>query len=231
MRRGIAVATAAVLACGTTLAGCSDGSGEKQAGSAPRPSTSASTGADPAVGPAVVTTVTGRLPAQRRTALAEAITAVVDGWLDGAYLGDFPRADYAPAFTGFTAGAAARAQRQLALMSNAAVSDRIDEASATRRSISLDVLAVGQQPVGVTATVDLAFRTTGELAAAQEVSGTLDLTPVGGGWRIFGYRVSRTPVAAATPSAIPSATPSATPSAAPSATPSATPAATSESTS
>jgi len=203
MRRGIPAATAAVLACGVALAGCSSGRDDRQAGAAPKPSPSASASSDPAPTQAVLATVTGRLPADRRAALTKAVTAVVDGWLDGAYLGDFPRSDYAPAFAGFTAGAAAKAQRQLALMSNAPVSDRIDSATATRRSISLDVLAVGRRAVGVTARVDLAFGTTGRLAGPQEVTGTLDLTPAAGGWKVFGYRVSRTPVPAATAPASP----------------------------
>jgi hypothetical protein len=48
----------------------------------------------------------------------------------------------------------------------------------------------------VTATVDLAFETSGAAAGAQQVTGTLELTPVGGGWKIFGYRISRTPATA-----------------------------------
>ena len=203
MRRGIPAATAAVLACGVALAGCSSGSDEKRAGGVAKASPSASASTDPTSTPAVVATVTGRLPAEQRTALAKDVAQVVDRWLDGAYLGDFPRTDYAPAFAGFTAGAAAKAQRQLALMSNAPVSDRIDSATATRRSISLDVLAVGRRAVGVTARVDLAFGTTGRLAGPQEVTGTLDLTPAAGGWKVFGYRVSRTPVPAATAPASP----------------------------
>jgi hypothetical protein len=149
----------------------------------------------------VVAKVTGRLPAQRRDRVAQQVGAVVDGWLDHAYLGDFPRSDYAAAFTGFTAGAAAKAQHELALMTNAAISGRIDQATATKRSVALDVLAVGQRPVGVTATVDLAFRTTGAAAGTQQVTGTLDLTPDGDGWKIFGYRISRTPATATSGSA------------------------------
>src|SRR3954451_4867166 len=104
MRRGIPAATAAVLACGVALAGCSSGGDDRQAGRAPKPSPSASASTDPAPTQAVLATVTGRLPADRRAALTKAVTAVVDGWLEGAYLGDFPRSDYAPAFAGFTAG-------------------------------------------------------------------------------------------------------------------------------
>ncbi|GAA1967456.1 hypothetical protein GCM10009798_29760 [Nocardioides panacihumi] len=184
-------ALAAVLACGIALAGCSGGSDEKPAGggatSTPSPS------AEPAkvTTQAAVATVTGNLGAARRETLAAAVAKVVDGWLDGAYLGDFPRADYKAAFAGFTPGAAGKAQRDLALMTNSAISDRITKAEATKRSISLDVLSVKQRAVGVTATVDLTFETTGALAGAQEITGTLDLTPDGAGWKIFGFDISR----------------------------------------
>lgn len=194
MRRGTTTTVAAVVACGLVLAGCSGGSDEKPA--ADRTTSTASPSAAPArvTTRAAVRTVTGNLGAARRQALAAAVAKVVDGWLDGAYLGTFPRSDYAAAFAGFTPGAAAKARRRLALMSNAAISGRIRTAEATRRTVSLDVLSLQQRPVGVTATVDLAFRTTGTLAVNQEVTGTLDLTPVGDGWRVFGFEIARTPV-------------------------------------
>ncbi|GAB7004064.1 hypothetical protein JCM18899A_15360 [Nocardioides sp. AN3] len=189
----VSVATAAVVICGLALAGCSSGSEQKPAGRAPTRSASPSAAPDPTKAPARVATVTGRLGSARRDELAAAVTTVIDGWLDRAYLGDFPRSDYAAAFSGFTAGAAAKARRDLALMSNAAIADRIQRAEATTRSISLDVLSISQRPVGVTARVDLGFQTTGTVTGPQEVTGTLDLTPVGNTWKIFGYEITRTP--------------------------------------
>jgi hypothetical protein len=197
MRRGnsgvVTATTAALLACATTLAGCSSGSDDTP--EVRRPASSASPSPTPPaeVQHAAVATVTGRLGAARRDELATAVAKVVDGWWDGAYLGDFPRTDYAAAFAGFTPGAAAKAHRDLALMTNSAISDRIRTAKATKRSISLDVLSVEQHPVGVTATVDLAFDTTGTVTGPQEVTGTLDLTPEGNGWKIFGFSITRTP--------------------------------------
>jgi hypothetical protein len=143
--------------------------------------------------PAALAKVTGRLPGPARQQVVEGVTRVVDGWLEAAYLGDFPRTDFAPAFAGFTPGAAARARRDAALMTNAALSPRIEQATATARTLSLDVLSVRQRPVGVTATVDLAFQTTGTVSGAQHVRGTLDLTPTGSGWRVFGFDITRTP--------------------------------------
>lgn len=191
MRQGTASALAVVLACGIALTGCSGKSDDRPA------ARDATSSASPTPEPAEVTTraavrtVTGNLGATGRTAIAAGISKVVDGWLDGAYLGDFPRADYKAAFAGFTPGAASKAQRDLKLMTNAAISDRIGTAEATKRSISLDVLSVKQRPVGVTATVDLTFTTTGALAGTQEVTGTLDLTPTRSGWKIFGFDISR----------------------------------------
>jgi hypothetical protein len=193
MRRGTAGAAAAVLVCGMTLAGCSGGSDDKPGGDRSTSTAGASTSAAPAAPRATVATVTGRLGASGRAALAEAVGTVVDHWLDGAYLGQFPRADYSAAFAGFTPGAAAKAHRDLALMTNAGISNRIDQATATRKAISLDVLAIRQRAVGVTAKVDLAFTTTGALSGAQRVTGTLDLTPAGNGWKVFGYEIERTP--------------------------------------
>jgi hypothetical protein len=188
MRRGTARALAAVLTCGFALAGCSGGSDDEPAGTGASSSPSATAEVTTT---AEVTKVTGKLDAAGRDALAQAVTSVVDQWMDGAYLGDFPRTDYSAAFAGFTTGAAAKAQRNLALMTNSGISDRIETAEATRRSVSLDVLSVKQKPVGVTATVDLAFDTAGTLAGAQEVTGTLDLTPDGAGWKVFGFEISR----------------------------------------
>jgi hypothetical protein len=193
MRRGTSRALAAALVSVLTLAGCSSGNDGTPGGSRPRSGGAAATETDPASAPATVATVTGRLGADRRAALAGAVTQVVDGWLEGAYLGDFPRTDYSAAFSGFTPGAAARARHQLALMSNTDISDQIETAEAVRRSISLDVLSIKQKPVGVTATVDLAFETTGALAGPQQVTGTLDLTPDGSAWKVFGFTISRTP--------------------------------------
>jgi hypothetical protein len=174
-----------------TLAGCSGGGHDKPSSTGSPTTASPTPTPEPASAPAAVATVTGRLSADRRDALADAVTQVVDGWLEGAYLGDFPRTDYSAAFAGFTAGAGAKARRDLALMTNAAISEKIDKAEATKRTISLDVLSIRQRPVGVTATVDLTFETSPSLAGAQVVTGTVELTPVGNRWKIFGFDVSR----------------------------------------
>jgi hypothetical protein len=205
MRRRPTTVLAAILTSAICLTSCSSDNDEKPPASAGSPSADAGSQATEAP-QAKVATVTGRLAPDGRDALAAAVGRVVDDWFEKAYLGDFPRSDFSTAFAGFTAGAAARAQRNLDLMSNAAISDRIDHAKATDRTVSLDVLAVRHRPVGVTATVDLAFETTGAVAGPQRVTGTLDLTPDGSGWKVFGFEITRTPAGPATPAAPASST-------------------------
>src|SRR5262245_52342586 len=115
MRPGTRAVVAATVLSTITLTGCSGGSGDKPSGAASPTASSSPATLTPASARAAVTTVTGRLSRDRRVALADAVTEVVDRWLDGAYLGEFPRGDYSPAFADFTAGAAARAKRDIAL--------------------------------------------------------------------------------------------------------------------
>ncbi len=180
-----AVTAALLLAA---LAGCSgtSDSDDEQSGGPSDAGTSA-----PVVTVTSVASLTGDLDQTAQDQMSQAVTEVVDGWLDAAYLGEFPRTDLSDAFADFTTGAAQRAQSQLDLMSNASLSG---EASAVSRTVSLDVLAVGQKAVGVTATVDLVY---GGDAADGEVTGSLDLTPTDAGWRVFGFEISNQPALAA----------------------------------
>lgn len=201
------VLVGAVLGAGL-LAGCTDGGQDEPA---PTPSTSAGSKATTAAEPATrarLRHVTGRLPRSKRDAVTHDVAAVVDRWFDTAYLGDFPRRDYRPTFALFTGGAAGKARAAASLMTNAGISPRIDGAEATKRAVSLDVLAVRRRAVGVTATVDLLFTTSGRLAATHHVTGRLDLTPERGGWKIFGFDVDRSRSAAAKPAPSASASPS-----------------------
>jgi hypothetical protein len=126
----------------------------------------------------------------KRAKIKDGVTAAVDPWLDGAFLGDFPRSDWTAAFTTFTAGAAADAEgRDLALLSNAAIADRIDGATATRRRVRAEVFSDGGHARGATAYVTLDFDTSGDLAESRRVSGRLYLVKDKGAWRVFGYDV------------------------------------------
>jgi hypothetical protein len=74
-------------------------------------------------------------------------------------------------------------------MTSAAIGDRIDSASATKRRVTVDVFAFEGHPRGATAHFFLDFDTQGELEASMRVRGDLYLTKVQGQWKVFGYDV------------------------------------------
>jgi len=138
--------------------------------------------------------VGGRLAAQPRQRLVKEVTAVVDEWIDGAYVGgDYPRTDFDGAFRAFTDGAGRLAAAQPKVMSNQAVGKQVETVTATRRTVWIDVLAPGGRPAGVTARVTLVVDLEGEdIDRTDKVSGRLMLSPDGkGGWEVFGFDVRR----------------------------------------
>lgn len=136
--------------------------------------------------------VSGSLDEAKREEVKADVSAVVDGWFEGAFLGEFPREDYAPAFTAFTDGARKDAMRDLDLMSNQKIEDQIGAAVAGNRRVRLDVLAPKGQAQGATARFVLDFFTEGELEDHLRVKGALYLTKQEGEWRVFGYDVYET---------------------------------------
>ncbi|MFL6001290.1 MAG: hypothetical protein ACJ72P_00625 [Nocardioides sp.] len=187
-----ALAAASMLLClslGATA--CSDDSDGGDAGSQPLPS------GDPSMFQIETTTamgqVVGRLSKQDRKRLSESITPVVQRWFNAAYVGgDYPRNDFRDAFPGFTAGARTEARHDLELMSNDSIGMRISGVTPKASEIALDVLAVHQKAVAVTARFRLAFKTQGDLVRRVGVRGRLLLTRAKPGWRIFAYHVART---------------------------------------
>ena len=133
--------------------------------------------------------ISGRLDKARRAEVKAGVNEVVDGWFEGAFLGEFPRDDYTSAFAGFTKGARKDALANLPLLSNQEIDARIDSAVAGNRRVRLDVLAPQGQAHGVTAHFVLDFFTYGELEDHLRVRGSLYLTEQEGQWRIFGYDV------------------------------------------
>ena len=129
--------------------------------------------------------------AAHQTKVIDGVTAVVDPWFDEGFLGDFPRTDFAAAFAGFTSGAAEDAQRDLDLLSNAGIADRIDSATATNRRGRGDGFAPDGHARGVTANFVLDFDTAGELEQHLRVHGALYLAKDKGEWKIFGYDVEQ----------------------------------------
>ena len=136
--------------------------------------------------------VVGKLSGQERERVSEAVTEVVQRWFDAAYVGgEYPRSDFGDAYPGFTPGAADEARRDKRLMTNVGIGDRIEGVTPTTSRLRLDVLAPQGNPAGVTARFQLKFRTEGDLERKVRIKGRLMLTRQQGGWRIFGYDVSR----------------------------------------
>ena len=136
--------------------------------------------------------VHGRLPDQRRKAVRRQVGVVVDRWWDAAFLGGtYPRSSFPSAFPGFTDGAERRARSDKALLTNRTRGPHIDSVSATRRSVSIDILATGKRARTVTAHFVLKFDSSGDKAGSTTVRGRLFLTHERGAWRIFGYDVAK----------------------------------------
>ena len=186
-RAGGAAAAALLLAAATGA--CS--------GSDDEPGATPSTGSSEATDQPVRTQVsygkvTGNLRAGSRDRLAQQVGQVVSRWTDAAYLGgDYPRRDFADSWPGFTAGAQREAHGDRALMSNEDIGDRIDGVVPHKSVVRLDVLAVKKHPVGVTAHVYLGFGTTGDVEKEVRVKGRLFLTHTDGGWKVFGYDMTK----------------------------------------
>lgn len=189
-RAYVAALAATALTLGASA--CTGGEDEPDDPAAAAPSTAA-----PSQAPAVEKVVTfgrltGTLPPETRDRVARQVGAVVNGWTAAAYLeGDYPRRDFSDSWPGFTPGAKEEAHRDRALMSNENIGERIDGVVLRRSRVLLDVLAVRKRAVGVTARVQLAFRTTGDLQRVVRVEGRLYLTHTERGWRVFGYDVTK----------------------------------------
>lgn len=181
----MAVVTVLVLA----VSGCSGGD-DKSSSAGPEPSGHATQDvpADARLGK-----VRGRLGPAKADAVLAAVSEAVEGWVDGAYGGDYPRTDFDPAFAGFTRDARRLALRQPDVTSNAAVGGDLESAEITERRIRVDVLGVDGRAAGATARVriGLGLRLAGGGERTESVTGRLLLTPVKGGWQVFGFDLSR----------------------------------------
>lgn len=179
------------LVLSVSLAACSDDDADGPDGSGP----SGSAAAEPVVTVTTVGKVAGRLDDARRQELKTQVRDVVDNFLDEAYLGEFPRNTFGPAYRDFTSGAARQAKRDGALLNNRAIAKQIDTAVATERRLMLDVFAPKGRPEGVTARFVLEYDTAGSLERTERVKGNLVMIRKGSTWRIFGYDVIRNVVA------------------------------------
>ena len=136
--------------------------------------------------------VFGRLPDPRRKDVRRAVGRVVDGWWEASYLGGtYPRSSFPDAFPGFTRGAGRLARTDKALLTNQTGGPRIESVTPRRRTISVDIMAVGGAARSVTARFVLRFDTTGAKQGTTTVRGRLFLTRRSGPWRVFGYDVAK----------------------------------------
>jgi hypothetical protein len=176
-----------LLLGGAACTGDEESSGDAQGGG------SSSSGATDAPQVETLTTlqhVGNSINSSQRAKVKAAVNELIDPWFEGAFLGDFPRSDYAGAFAGFSEGAASDAQgRDLAVLSNQAIADQIDSATAVNRRVRVDLFAHDGHPRGATAHFVLDFDTTGGLEERRRVHGDLYLARDRGEWKIFGYDV------------------------------------------
>lgn len=180
------------------LAGCTgeDGSGPRGEGAGGRGGAEgATTGRAAAPTVVVLGQRVGQLPPKRHRQVAQRVASVVDGWWDAAFVeADYPRRRYQDSFPGFTRTAAAQAWQQRDLMTSARLGPRIDALVPLRRRVAVDVLSTRQVPRGATARVRMDFRTAGEVERRIRLQGRLVLTYLRGGWRVFGFDVTQSPL-------------------------------------
>jgi hypothetical protein len=190
-----------LLVLSLLVAGCSEDDEEPPA-SSPSPSAESSSTA-PEKPPLRTSTevgeVVGKLPRAERQAAAQQVSRIVDRWWRAAYLGeDLPRGRRVQqAFPAFTRGVTAQARADRALLTNAGLGGWVDEVTATRRRVTVDLLATDGRARTATARLGLDFRVSGGQREPQRVAvrGRLVLTKVDGRWRVFGYDVTRGPAA------------------------------------
>jgi hypothetical protein len=186
-----ATRSAALLLLLALAAGGCRGSAERTAPPAPSSGESSA----PAVAKPVRTrttlgTVTGRLARKDRARVVAAAGEAVDAGFDAAYVGR-PRPRVGNAFAGFTPGARTVAHGDRAVLTNQALTGRVDTVTATRRQVRVDVLAVRGRAAGLTARFVLDLTTTGKVERRIAVRGRLLLTPTRHGWKVFGYDVNK----------------------------------------
>lgn len=192
--RSLAVLTAVAVTSVAFVGGCSDDEQKPDAGKEPSESSESGspTAAErPITTKATVGRVIGKLGPKQKEQMKADVSAVVDAFFDNAYLGEFPRTSFDAAYASFTGGAKADAERDVDLLSNAEIADRIELATGTKRRVALDVFAVKGKAEGVTARFTLDFATDGELKRSERIKGYLLLSREGDDWQVFGYDVIR----------------------------------------
>jgi hypothetical protein len=181
-------AAAAVTLGVALLAGCTSDDADSEGA---RGDGEVSGAADDVATVTTISNLAGKLGETERRRLKSEVAAVVDGFLDEAYLGEFPREDFTPAYREFTSGARTSARDDADLLSNQPLSGSIEAATALERRVTLEVFAPGRKPRGVLAKFVLDYETAGELEQTERIKGNLSLVRRGERWLVFGYDVIR----------------------------------------
>ena len=118
-----------------------------------------------------------------------AVGDVLSGYVVRAFLGDYPREDFARAFESFTGSLARNAAGDIDQLT----ANRFGDAKAiraTRLDADLSFLVEGSDVIGATASVRFAFEATvdGEVRPFS-LRGRLMLVKEDGAWSVFGYDV------------------------------------------
>lgn len=140
--------------------------------------------------------VTGALPRKVHRRVVAKVAKRVDQWFVAAWLGgEYPRKAsrkaMGRAWPGFTRGLSVQARKDLDETTNARLAPRIDDVTAVRKKVKVDILAVHGRAAGATARFRLVFDTSGDVERRVQVRGQLSLTQAGNGWKVFGYDVRR----------------------------------------
>lgn len=197
VRRTTAALGAVLLALTATACTGDDGPVTTPPPSSPAVPESSVATLEPRPAPAKVrvTRVAGWMRPKDREVLAANVGKVVAGYFDDAYLGgDQPRRRFDDGFATFTRDAAQSARRQRMLTTNAELGPTAQAVVARRQRAFLSVLSPKGVASGVTARVDLAYlvRRSEGTDRLVTVRGRLLLTRAStGGWKIFGYDLTR----------------------------------------
>jgi hypothetical protein len=138
--------------------------------------------------------LTGRPALDARTGdeLQSEVGDAVTAYVVGGFLGDHPRDDFVRSLDAFTSGAAQSAAGDLDILtaSDYAGAQAVD---ARRLVARIAPFAPDGEVLGATAAVDFRFVVTDESGEQRRLAltGRLMLVPERGGWRIFGYDVTR----------------------------------------
>lgn len=195
-RRGSLLrATPLLLAVVLVLGACTD-----DAPTPPEPPAPTETTASPPPVPQAaplevrIVGVAGRLPRPARKVATRRVSDTVGDYLDGAFLGEFPRTTYAGAWTHFTPAAKRRARNDLGVLTHADRGARIASVVPLQQQVRVHALAPRRKLLGATARVRLVLRVAHADGTVQRVriAGRLLLTRAPDrSFRIFGYDLRR----------------------------------------